>query len=50
MDAAVTGSRDAVVAALLADPLSSRVDFADLAPLAADLIAATAEWLPQFRR
>ncbi len=48
VEAAVSGDRDLVVAALLADPLSSRVDFADLAPMADDLIAATAVWLPQF--
>ncbi len=47
--AAVSGDRDLVIAALMADPLCGRVDFADLAPMADELLAATAAWLPQFR-
>jgi alpha-galactosidase len=48
VEAAVTGDRDAVLAAMLADPLAGRIDYDRLRALTDDLLAATARWLPQF--
>jgi alpha-galactosidase len=46
--AAMSGDRDDVVAAMLADPLASRIDYDQLVSMTDELIAATKEWLPQF--
>lgn len=48
VEAGVTGDRDAVFAAMHADPLAGRIDFDALTRMTDDLLAATAEWLPQF--
>jgi alpha-galactosidase len=48
VDAAVSGDRDAAFAAMLLDPLASRLDYDQLASMTDDMLAATAEWLPQF--
>lgn len=48
VDAALGGSRDAVVAAMLADPLAGRLDHDRLVRMTDDLLSATAAWLPQF--
>jgi len=48
VDAALSGRRDDVVAAMLADPLASRVDYDQLMSMTDELITATKEWLPQF--
>jgi alpha-galactosidase len=48
VEAAVSGDRDAVFAALLADPLAGRIDYERLDAMTDDLVAATARWLPQF--
>jgi len=48
VEAALTGDRDTVFAALLADPLAGRIDYDRLQALTDDLLAATARWLPQF--
>ena len=50
VDAAVSGDRDDVVAAMLLDPLAGRVDYDDVAVMTDEMLAATAEWLPQFPR
>ncbi len=50
VDAAVSGDRDAAFAAMLLDPLASRLDYDDVAAMTDELLAATAEWLPQFAR
>jgi alpha-galactosidase len=50
VDAAVSGDRDAAFAAMLLDPLTSRVDYDDVAAMTDEMLAATAEWLPQFAR
>ena len=50
VDAAVSGDRDAVFAAMLLDPLTSRLDYDEVAAMTDEMLAATAEWLPQFTR
>jgi alpha-galactosidase len=50
VDAAVSGDRDAAFAAMLLDPLASRLDYDDVAAMTDELLDATAEWLPQFAR
>jgi alpha-galactosidase len=50
VDAAVTGDRDAAFAAMLLDPLASRLDYDELTSMTDEMLAATAEWLPQFAR
>lgn len=48
VDAAVTGRRDLVLAAMLADPLAGRGDHDAVVRMTDELLAATAAWLPQF--
>ncbi len=48
VEAAVSGDRDAVLGAMMADPLAGRTDFHELERMTDELLAATAEWLPQF--
>jgi alpha-galactosidase/6-phospho-beta-glucosidase family protein len=48
VDAAVSGDRDAAFAALLLDPLTSRLGYDAIAAMTDEMLAATAEWLPQF--
>jgi alpha-galactosidase/6-phospho-beta-glucosidase family protein len=48
VEAAVQGSRDAVLGAMLLDPLASRIDYDALGRMTDELLAATASWLPQF--
>lgn len=48
VEAALSGKRDDVFAAMLADPLASRIDYDDLGRMTDELIAATKPWLPQF--
>jgi alpha-galactosidase/6-phospho-beta-glucosidase family protein len=48
VQAALTGDRSLVLAALLADPLAGRMDFERLDQMASELLAATEPWLPQF--
>jgi alpha-galactosidase len=48
VDAAVTGNRDTVFAAMLLDPLAGRTDYDALGRMTDEMLAATAEWLPQF--
>jgi alpha-galactosidase len=48
VEAAVTGSRERVLEAMLADPLSGRGDFCQLVEMTDELLDATAPWLPQF--
>jgi alpha-galactosidase len=48
VDAAITGDRDAVFAAMLADPLAGRIDYDALGEMTDELLAATRQWLPQF--
>jgi alpha-galactosidase len=50
VDAAVSGDRDDAFAAMLLDPLASRLDYDELASMTDEMLAATAEWLPQFTR
>jgi alpha-galactosidase len=47
-EAAATGDRATLVAALEADPLTSRLPRPEIALLAADLVEATRPWLPSF--
>ena len=44
----VSGKRDDVIAAMLADPLSSRIDYDEMVRMTDELLAATKPWLPQF--
>jgi alpha-galactosidase len=48
VEAAVTGSRDAVVEAMLLDPLAGRIDFDHVEQMTDEMLAATTQWLPQF--
>ena len=48
VEAAVTGDRDLVGAALALDPLAGRGDLRDIDAMADELIAGAAQWLPQF--
>jgi alpha-galactosidase/6-phospho-beta-glucosidase family protein len=48
VEAALSGSRDQVVEAMLLDPLAGRIDFDHLEQMTDEMLAATARWLPQF--
>jgi alpha-galactosidase len=48
VEAAVRGSRDTVVEAMLLDPLAGRIDFDRLGAMTDELLDATRRWLPQF--
>jgi alpha-galactosidase len=48
VDAALSGRRDDVIAAMLADPVASRIDYDDMVRMTDELLAATKPWLPQF--
>jgi len=48
VQAALSGRRDDVIAAMLADPLASRIDYDDMVRMTDELLAATKPWLPQF--
>jgi alpha-galactosidase/6-phospho-beta-glucosidase family protein len=48
VEAAVSGSRDLLLAALFTDPLASALDHDELVQLADTIVDATAPWLPQF--
>lgn len=48
VEAAVSGDRRAVRAAVGLDPLAGRGDLRDVEAMADDLLAGTAAWLPQF--
>ncbi|MDQ1477450.1 MAG: hypothetical protein QOE62_2679 [Actinomycetota bacterium] len=46
--AALSGDRDKVVEAMLLDPLAGRIDFDHVEQMTDEMLAATAQWLPQF--
>ena len=48
VEAAISGSRDRVVDAMLLDPLAGRIDFDHVEQMTDEMLAATAQWLPQF--
>jgi alpha-galactosidase len=48
VEAAVTGNRDTVFEAMLADPLSGRIDYDRLGDMTDEMLTATGAWLPQF--
>ena len=48
VEAAISGKRDDVIAAMLADPISSSIDYDDMVRMTDELLAATKPWLPQF--
>ncbi len=48
VDAALTGKRDLVFQAMLADPMASRIDFTRLEQMTSEMILATKRWLPAF--
>jgi len=48
VEAALSGRRDQVVEAMLLDPLAGRIDFDHVEMMTAEMLAATARWLPQF--
>jgi len=48
VEAGVTGNRDKVLNAMLADPLAGRIDYDLLQKMTAEMLEATAAWLPQF--
>jgi len=48
VEAAMTGDRNMVVSAMLADPLAGRIDYDQVTQMADEMIEATKAWLPQF--
>ena len=48
VEAAISGSRDRAVDAMLLDPLAGRIDFDHVEQMTDEMLAATAQWLPQF--
>jgi alpha-galactosidase len=48
VEAALTGKRDLVFQAMLADPMASRIDFTRLEQMTGEMIDATKRWLPAF--
>ena len=48
VEAALTGDRERVLEAMLADPLAGRGDFTQLVEMTDELLDATRPWLPQF--
>lgn len=48
VDAALSGDRDRVFEAMLADPLAGRMDYSELADMTDEMLQATAQWLPQY--
>jgi alpha-galactosidase len=48
VEAAVSGSRDKVVEAMLLDPLAGRIDYDRVGEMTDEMLAATSAWLPQF--
>ena len=48
VEAGVTGNRDLVLNAMMADPLAGRIDYDLLQKMTAEMLDATAPWLPQF--
>jgi alpha-galactosidase/6-phospho-beta-glucosidase family protein len=48
VEAALSGRRDRVFDAMLADPLASRIDWDQLQAMTDELLGATEAWLPQF--
>jgi alpha-galactosidase len=48
VEASISGRRDDVVAAMLADPVASKIDYDEMLRMTDDLLSATKPWLPQF--
>jgi alpha-galactosidase/6-phospho-beta-glucosidase family protein len=48
VEAALTGDRDLVLEAMLADPLAAQLPFERIVAMTGEMLAATAPWLPQF--
>ncbi len=48
VEAAITGDRDLAFAAMLLDPLASRLDYDAVDAMTDEMLDATAAWLPQF--
>ncbi len=48
VEAALTGDRTRVVEAMLADPVAGQLPYEHLVAMTEELLAATADWLPQF--
>ena len=46
--AALSGEREKVIEAMLLDPLAGRIDFDHVEQMTDEMLAATAQWLPQF--
>jgi alpha-galactosidase/6-phospho-beta-glucosidase family protein len=49
VEAALTGDPTTVLEAMLADPLAGRLPYEHVVAMTGDLLAATADWLPQFK-
>jgi len=49
VEAALTGNPTTVLAAMLADPLAGRLPYEEVVTMTGQLLAATADWLPQFK-
>jgi alpha-galactosidase len=50
VDAALTGDRTRVIEAMLADPVAGQLAYEHVIAMTDELLAATAAWLPQFRK
>lgn len=48
VEAGISGSRDAVLEAMLLDPLAGRIDFDAMVRMTDEMLDATKRWLPQY--
>jgi alpha-galactosidase len=48
VDAALTGNRNTVFEAMLADPMAGRLPYEEVSTMTEEMLTATADWLPQF--
>jgi alpha-galactosidase/6-phospho-beta-glucosidase family protein len=48
VEAALSGDRDTAIAAMLSDPVASRIDYDLLVDMTNAMINANLEWLPRF--
>src|SRR3954470_12771429 len=48
VEAAITGDRTRVLEAMMADPMAGQLAYDDIVTMTAEMLEATARWLPQF--
>ncbi|HUA94877.1 MAG TPA: hypothetical protein VMB82_05060, partial [Acidimicrobiales bacterium] len=50
VEAALAGSRELVLEAMLCDPVASALAYEDVVSMTDEMLAATSPWLPRFER